>query len=140
MKSITILFFTILAIISCKSVELNPNDIVGKWKPSLYIPYNSNNNTWGKAFPIDSLSRTQIIEFSSESKFLINGKSGGSCCNAGNKYTISVNEISFSDLNFNCLATQYCYNCAKWTIEKLDDETLILEECNNRKIQYVKTK
>lgn len=140
MKSIIIVCFTFLVIISCKSIEINPNDIIGKWLPSLYIPYNSKDDTWGKAYPVNSLSKNYIIEFTNDNKFLINGKPGGACCYAGDKYSISGNEIIFSELNFNCLATQFCYNCGKWTIEKLDSETLILEECNKRKIQYIKTK
>jgi hypothetical protein len=139
MKSLVIICFTFLIIISCKSIEINPTDIIGKWRPSLYIPYNFKDDTWGKAYPIDSLSKNYIIEFTNDNKFLINGKSGGVCCYAGDKYSISENGITFSELSLNGCQNVFCYNCAKWTIEKLDSETLILEECNKRKIQYIKT-
>jgi hypothetical protein len=139
MKSIIIVCFTFLVITSCKSIEINPTDIIGKWQPQYFIPYNSKDDTRGKAFPIDSLSKNYIIEFTNDNKFLINGKPGGSCCSAGDKYSISGNEINFSELSLRGCQNVFCANCSKWTIEKLDSETLILEECGKRKIQYIKT-
>jgi hypothetical protein len=140
MKKIAILFFTILAIISCKSIEISPTDIIGKWQPQYLIPYNFNDNTWGKAILVDSLSNNYVLEFTDEGEFLINGKSGGSCCSAGDKYSISGNEINFSELSLRGCQNVFCANCSKWNIEKVNNETLILEECGKRKIQYVKTK
>ncbi len=140
MKSIIIICFVFLFIISCKSIEINPTDIIGKWQPSLYIPYNSKDDTWGKAFPIDSLSKKYIIDFTNDNKFLINGKPGGSCCSAGDKYSISGNEINFSELTGRGCAYVFCKTCTTWNIDKVGNETLILEECGKYKIQYVKTK
>jgi hypothetical protein len=139
MKSINILLFIILAIISCKSIEINPNDIIGKWQPQYFIPYNFNDNTWEKARLVDSLSSNYVLEFTSEGKFLINGKPGGSCCSAGDKYEISGYEITFTELSLNGCQYVYCYNCAKWTILTVNNEILILEECGKRKIQYLRT-
>jgi hypothetical protein len=150
MKTITILFFTILVVMSCKSKDMHliPTDnalqtnplLLSKWQPQYYIPYNSNDNTWGKAKAVDSLSKTFIIEFTKDSQFLINGKPGGGCCYAGDKYSAIENEISFPEPSYKGCQSAYCRNCGKWAIEKVDEQTLILEECNNRKIQYVKTK
>lgn len=140
MKLITILFFTILIVISCKSVEISPTDVIGKWQPQYYIPYNFKDNTWGKAILVDSLSNNYVLEFADQGEFLINGKLGGSCCYAGDKYEISGNEIAFSDLSINGCQNIYCYNCAKWTIEEVNEQILIIEECDKRKIQYIKTK
>jgi hypothetical protein len=140
MKSITILFFTILVIISCQSVEISPTDIIGKWQPQYFIPYNFNNNTWEKARFLDSLSNNYILEFTNEGEFLINGKPGGSCCSAGDKYSVSGNEINFSEFAGRGCTYVFCKTCTTWNIEKVSNETLILEECGKRKIQYVKTK
>ena len=141
MKLTAVLLITILAIISCKSVEINPTDIIGKWKPQYLIPYNFNDDTWGKATLVDSLSNNYVFEFTTDGKFLINGKPGGSCCSAGDKYSISGNEMTFSELlsSKDC-QNVFCAKCSKWNIDKITNETLILEECNKRKIQYLKTK
>ena len=140
MKLTAILFFTILTVFSCKSVEINPTDIIGKWQPALYIPYNFNDNTWGKAQSIDSLSKTFIIEFTNDNQFLVNGKPGGGCCYAGDKYSAIENIISFIEPSYKGCQNSYCMNCGKWIIEKVNEQTLILEECSKRKIQYIKTK
>lgn len=62
MKSIIILFLLFLVIISCKSNEISPADIVGKWKSiSQILEHDINGN-----YVLQPIS---IIEFTSDRQF-----------------------------------------------------------------------
>ncbi len=136
MKSIIILFLLFLVIISCKSNEISPADIVGKWKSiSQILEHDINGN-----YVLQPIS---IIEFTSDRQFLNNGRLGAGCCYAGNKYTLSENKIIFIEQSDNgCtkgVATD-CDPCTKfWVVDKMEGDTLIFTMCSTKR-KYVKVK
>lgn len=140
MKSLTILFFTILVVFSCKSVEPDPTNIVGKWKfTGIYQSLSSGGNfgDWQKSITI---SANPILEFTNNGYFLKDGKSGAECCTFGDKYSFSGNKISFTELSrSDYCARVNCYNCTNVIIEKIDADSLILNECY-RKNKYVRVR
>lgn len=140
MKSITILLFLLLVITSCKSVELDPTNIVGKWKfTDIYQSKSSSGNfgNWQKSITI---SGNPILEFTKNGYFLKDGKPGAECCTFGDKYNLSGNKISFTELSRSpsCKLIN-CYNCVEVIIEKIDADSLILNECY-LKNKYVRVK
>ncbi len=140
MKAIKILFLTFLIIISCKSVELDPTSIVGKWKFTGITKYRNTGGTFGDWNIDKTYSDGSIFEYTSGGRFLKNGKSGAECCTFGDKYSLSGNKISFTEFSrSDYCASVSCYNCSDIIIEKIDADSLILSECY-RKNKYVRVK
>ena len=137
MKLIT-LFISIL-LIACKSNEMNPSDIIGKWEFTRITQYQNTDGSWTpwRVNPTFLKEPPLIYEFTNNSIFLKNGYAGADCCNSGNKYRIANNEIIFSD--FLVCPTVRCGKPQNWIITEIKGDTLILEEFNTRS-KYVKIK
>jgi hypothetical protein len=143
MKAIAI-FFSIL-LVACTSKEdsltifdvVNIN-IVGKWAPTYFTQTKNADGTFGEWHRINTFVALPVYEFTSDGQFLTDGKPAANCCFAGNKYSVAVNKISFTEI-MNC-PNALCVACpASWTINEIKGDTLILEECMARN-KFVKTK
>jgi hypothetical protein len=132
------LFISIL-LIACKSNDINPSNIIGKWRFTGITQYQNADGSWipwrvNQTFLKDP---PLIYEFTNNGIFLRNGQSGADCCNSGNKYRVANNEIIFSD--FLACPTVRCGKPQNWIIIEIKNDTLILEKYSVR-YKYTKTK
>jgi hypothetical protein len=133
-------FFALLfsIFISCKSkeveiiIDVDPSLVIGKWVSTNIVKYKNNDGSWKNWEQIDDSSALSIYEFKNEGSFIRDGKPGGDCCccSGGDRYSISKNVISFTSTLGKCVAMD-CGEpfCDRWKIEKIDVDTLILNEC-----------
>ena len=136
-KSFVILAFFFLWIFSCKTkedIEPNPTGLVGKWVDTGRMQSQNADGTWSYWYVLETFAAVpvSIWEFTSDGRFLRDGKAGAECCFAGNKYAVSGNEITFSELAQPCMGI-FCINCKNWSYELTDSNTLILNECYVKK-------
>lgn len=136
MKLITL--FISLLLIACTSKDINPKEIVGKWAPNYMLQTKNADGSWGDWVTINTLIALPVIEFTSDGRFLTDGKPGANCCYAGNKYSISGNTINFTE-KLNCPNIS-CVSNSGWIIYSLKSDTLILETNNGARNKYTKTK
>jgi hypothetical protein len=139
MKKSPLFIFIFLMIISCKSSEIDPTSIVGKWAFTGITQSNKFDGTFGpwRVNPTFVAVPNSFWEFTKDGCFFRNDKPGAECCSGGNKYNVSGKKISFTETlacpNVNCLA------CSGWQIEKVDADTLILDQCYGKN-KYVRIK
>lgn len=139
-KPFVILAFFFLWIFSCKTkedIELNPTGLVGKWVDSGRVQSQNADGTWSYWYVLETFAAVpvSIWEFTSDGRFLKDGKDGGTCCSAGNKYVVAGQYITFGAFAPPC-ANVLCKSCVDWTFNLSDKDTLVLEECSNRKEFY----
>ncbi|MES2516585.1 MAG: hypothetical protein V4585_00675 [Bacteroidota bacterium] len=139
MKAITLFISLLLIACTSKEDQLVPNDvnIIGKWAPTYQTQTRNADGTWGEWHQINTFVALPVYEFTSDGRFLTDGKPGANCCFAGNKYSVSGSKISFTEI-MSC-PTVYCVACADWTISEMKSDSLILEQCSARN-KYIKTK
>ena len=139
MKTIASIALIILFTMSCKSTQsLDPQTgIVGKWSPTYITQTRLANGTFEPWQRINTLVALPVYEFTSDGKFLKDGRSGASCCYSGSNYSISDSNILFTGLLV-CPGVK-CPSCAGWKIQEIKGDTLILEECSARN-KYVRIK
>ena len=125
-------------LIACTSKDINPKEIVGKWAPNYMLQTKNADGSWGDWVTINTLIALPVIEFTSDGRYLTDGKPGANCCYAGNKYSISGNIIDFTE-RFDDCSNFDCIPYAGWIIYSLKDNKLILE-INNTRSKYTKTK
>ena len=139
MRLITLIISLLL--IACKSNEINPSNIIGKWKSVGTFQSQNKDGTWSSWQVNETLciwgGNDFAYEFTSDSKFLRSGRPGADCCNAGNKYRVANNEIIFSD--FLACPTVKCGKPQNWIIIEIKNDTLILEKYSIRN-KYIKIK
>jgi hypothetical protein len=136
MKLITIIMFLLL--IACTSKEeIVPNTIIGKWAPTYITQTKQADGTFDAWHTINTLVALPIYEFTSDGRFLRDGKPGETCCSSGNKYSVSGSKINFTELSV-CPNVK-CALCEYWSIIEIKGDTLILDECFARN-KYIKTK
>jgi hypothetical protein len=139
MKKSPLFILIFLILISCKSSEIDPTSIIGKWEFTGITQYNKFDGTFSpwRVNPTFVAVPNSFWEFTKDGYFFRNGKPGAECCSGGNKYSVSGNKISFTETlgcpNVSCLA------CGGWQIEKIDVDTLILDECYGKN-KYVRKK
>jgi hypothetical protein len=131
MKKSPLFILIFLMLFSCKSSEIDPTSIVGKWAFTGITQSQNADGTWtpwhvNQIFCIRACY-PDSYEFTSDGRYLTDGKPGASCCYAGNKYSLYRNMITFSEL-LNC-PTVKCVKCDFWVIDKVDADTLILNQC-----------
>jgi hypothetical protein len=134
----TLLFATLIA---CKSNDINPSNIIGKWGFTGLAQSKNTDGTW-TAWQINETfciwgGNDFAYEFTSDSKFLRNGQPGADCCNSGNRYRVINNEIIFSD--FLVCPTVKCGKPQNWVVIEIKDDTLVLEKYSVR-YKYIKIK
>ena len=141
MKIISLITFTILIMISCKSIHIDPNGIIGKWQFTGIAQHQNSDGNWTPWRVNPTLLKTNpsIFEFTNDGYFLRNGKNGADCCFFGNKYTVKEHKISFSETlncpNVDCSARADCL-----LIKEIKGDTLILEYCGNLRNKLVRIK
>ncbi len=127
-----------LLLIACTSKEdIAPTTIVGKWVPAYMLQNKNADGTWGEWTTINTLIAIPVIEFTSDGRYLTDGKPGANCCSTGNKYSVSGNTIDFTE-RLSCPNVD-CIPYFAWTIYSLKDDMLILGT-NNARTKYTKTK
>ena len=130
----------VIAFVTCTSKEsMTPAsiDIVGKWKPTYLMQSRLANGTYEPWQTINTLVALPVYEFTSDGKFLKDGKSGASCCSSGNKFSMINSKITFTEL-LPCATA--CPVCDNWTIIEIKNDTLVLEECARVRNKFVRTK
>ena len=133
-----IILFASFLLIACTSKGINPTEIVGKWAPNYLLQTKNADGSWGDWVTINTLIALPVIEFTSDGRYLTDGKPGANCCYAGNKYSISGNTIDFTE-RFGC-PTVDCTPYAGWIIYSLKDDKLVLEINNGARNKYTKIK
>jgi hypothetical protein len=137
-KTLLLTIFCFFSLIGCKSKEtIDPTGLVGKWVATGQIQSKNADGTWSDWYVLQTFAAepVSIWEFTSDGRFLRDGKDGGTCCFAGNKYTIMGNKITFTELPPPC-PNVFCVTCTNWSFEFSNKDTLVLEECSSRKEFY----
>lgn len=140
MKIIIPLVVISLLFHACNWNDIKPKKLQNKWQPTYLIQNKDAEGNWGPWVTLDSVEigvPLPVIEFTADGRFLRDGKNGAECCRAGNKYRVSGNKIIFSDTKSCPLV--YCVECERWIIEKLETDTLELEQCYT-KFKYFRQK
>jgi hypothetical protein len=137
MKKIYLFALLFLVFISCKlkeieiTIDVDPSFVIGKWVSTNVVKYKNNDGSWKNWEERSGSSTLSIYEFKSEGSFIRDGKPGGNCCccSGGDRYSISKNVITFTSTLGKCPAMDCGGFCNNWRIEKIDADTLILNEC-----------
>lgn len=137
MKSLITIFGLAFILFACDSSKIKPKDLIGEWEHTYQIQTKNADGTWSAWSFITVYVALSNIEFTRDGKFLRGGQPGADCCSAGNLYTVNKNVITFSDF-LSCPQVR-CMDCHEWTINSLEDDTLVLESCNTR-TKYVRAK
>jgi hypothetical protein len=125
-------------LIACTSKEdITPASIVGKWSPTYITQTRQADGTFDAWHRINTFAPLPVYEFTSDRRFLKDGKSGASCCLSGSKYTIAGNSITFAE-TLSCPNVD-CKPCSDWKVDSIKSDTLVLDECFTRN-KYVKLK
>lgn len=129
----------LLSLASCKTKEeINPNSLVNKWIATGQMQIKKSDGTWSDWYMPQAITSItpSVWEFTKGGDFLRNGKAGGECCFAGNKYQLADKQITFSD---HCPLVDCAFICSPWKIEYLKNDTLVIERCTTRN-QFVRVK
>ena len=132
MNKSRLLILLFVALISCKSNDINPSDLIGKWGFTEITQYQNINRNWTPWRVNQTLLKSipSIYEFTSDGNFLRDGQPGADCCDTGNKFRVVNNEINFSD--FLPCPTVRCAKPQNWIIVQIKEDTLILEKYSIR--------
>lgn len=123
--------FVALFLIACTSKEdIAPASVVGKWAPTYITQTRQADGTFDAWHRINTFAPLPVYEFTSDGRFLKDGKSGASCCLSGSGYNISGNSITFTE-TLNCPNVD-CKPCLNWKVDTIKGDTLILDECFTR--------
>ncbi len=138
MKLLTL--FILLLVIACNSKDsiMPTTDIVGKWSPTYITQTKNVDGTWEPFHTINTLMALPVYEFTSDGRFLRDGKDGADCCTSGSKYSITNNIITFTERQ--TCPTVRCMSCENWTVIEIKNDTLILEECARVRNKFVRIK
>jgi hypothetical protein len=136
---LTTLFLSIL-LIACTSKDsiIPTTDIVGKWSPTYITQTKNAAGNWEPFYTINTSVALPVYEFTSDGRFLRDGKDGADCCTSGSKYTIVNDKITFTERQI--CPTVKCILCENWAIIEIKNDTLILEECARVRNKFVRVK
>jgi hypothetical protein len=136
MKLTTLIISFLL--MACTSKDIDPTSIVGKWSPTYITQTKNADGTWESFHKINTFVALPVYEFTSDGRFLRDGKDGADCCTSGSKYSITNNIITFTERQI--CPTIKCISCDNWAIVEIKNDTLILEECARVRNKYVRIK
>ncbi len=129
-----------IACTSKQSITPTSTDIVGKWSPTYFTQNRLADGTWEPFHQINTLIALPVYEFTSDGRFLKDGKDGATVCFSGSKYKVSSdNKITFTERHPDEAKTN-CIGCENWAVIEIKNETLILEECGRVRNKFVRTK
>lgn len=141
MKILCLSLISFLIFLSCKTKEdIAPDGLVGKWVATGLTQSMNQDSTWSawRVNPTFAAVTPSIWEFTNNGKFLRDGKPAAECCFAGNRYAVSGNKITFTEIEGDC-ANFRCITCYDWDFTKESDDTLVLRQCTTRN-QFVRVK
>jgi hypothetical protein len=140
MKKISLIIVAILFLMSCKSTEMSnfTSTIIGKWLPTYLTQRRNPDGSWEEWKRIQTFVPLPTYEFTSDGRFLRDGKDGADCCTSGSKYSITNSIITFTERQ--TCPTVRCIACDNWTVIEIKNDTLILEECATVRSKFVKQK
>lgn len=130
MKTFIKLFVFVFAFAACQKDAVVPEKLIGKWNHTYQMQIKTTDGTWSSWQIITTFAALPQIEFTSNGRFLSDGKEGADCCYAGNKFKVVNEKIIFSDLKSCPYAS--CMPCTEWGIPRLDSDTLVVESCMTR--------
>ena len=139
MKLITLIISLLL--IACTSKDsITPisNGIVGRWSPTYITQTKNTDDSYEPFHQINTLVALPMYEFTSNGRFLRDGKDGADCCTSGSKYTVADNKITFTERQ--TCPTVKCISCDNWAIIEIKNDTLVLEECARVRNKFVRIK
>jgi len=136
MKRLILSISITIGLLSCQS-DISPKKLIGVWAPTYQIQNKEANGKWGRWITINTLMAIPDMEFTASGDFLRDGKPGAACCSAGNKYTLSGNTITFSEIK-DCPNVD-CSLSYQWKIHELTSKFLILEFGESRS-KYARVK
>lgn len=141
MKALSLVTLAILFLFACKSTDsIDPQTgIIGKWTPSYIRQTRMLNGSWREWQQINTLVALPVYEFTSDGRFLRDGKPGASICTSGSRYKVSGDKITFTERDPGEISAD-CIPCENWTVYTLTETLLILEECGVVRNQFVKQK
>lgn len=141
MKSLSLITLTILFVLACKSTEsIDPQmGIIGKWNPSYITQTRNSDGSWGEWHQINTLVALPVYEFTSDGRFLRDGKPGASICTSGSRYKVAGDKITFTE-SYSGIVNVDCVACENWTVYTLTETLLILEECGGVRNKFAKQK
>jgi hypothetical protein len=142
MKTIASTIMTVMLFIACTSKEADftpiSNAIVGKWSPTYITQSRKADGTWEPFVVINTFVALPIYEFTSDGRFLRDGKDGADCCTSGSKFSVVDKVITFTERQ-SC-PTVKCPPCNNWQVIEIKNDTLLLEECERVRSKFVKIK
>jgi hypothetical protein len=138
MKLITLIISLLLMACTSKDSITPTTGIVGKWSPTYTTQTKNADGNWEPFYIINTLVALPVYEFTSDGRFLRDGKDGADCCTSGNKYTIANNIITFTERQI--CPTVKCILCENWAVIEIKNDTLILEECARVRNKFVRIK
>lgn len=136
MKLITPIISILLMACTSKESIIPSTGIVSKWSPIYFTQTKNADGKWEPFIRINTLVALPVYEFTSDGRFLRDGKEGADCCTSGNKYTILDNKITFTERQ--TCPTVKCVSCDNWAIIEIKNDTLILEECERVRNKFVR--
>jgi hypothetical protein len=138
MKLTTLIIPLLLIACTSKDSIMPTTEIVGKWSPTYLTSTKNADGTWTPFYTINTFVALPTYEFTSDGRFLRDGKDGADCCTSGSKYTVVDGKITFTERQI--CPTVKCIVCDNWAIIEIKNDTLILEECANVRNKFVKQK
>ena len=126
---------------ACKSTEsIDPQTgIIGKWTPSYITQIRNPDGSWGEWHQINTLIALPVYEFTSDGRFLRDGKPGAALCTSGSRYKVTGDKITFTERHTDEQLAS-CVSCENWAIIEIKNNILILEECARIRNKFVRTK
>jgi hypothetical protein len=134
-----IISLLLMACTSKDSITPTSTDIVGKWSPTYFTQSKNANGTWEPFHKINTFVALPVYEFTSDGRFLRDGKPGALICTSGSKYKVSGDKITFTERDPGEVSVD-CIPCENWAIVEVNSESLILEECARVRNKFVRTK
>ena len=129
MKNILSLVLVVL-LAACGENNIKPNELVGKWENTYEKRTKVENGEWTDWETINYYILLPSLEFTNDGDILWAGEKPTGCCTF-TKYELKNKTINLSvpPVNASC-ATVDCAACNEWTIEKLSDNILELNRCD----------
>ncbi|WP_341224543.1 hypothetical protein [uncultured Arcticibacterium sp.] len=129
MKSILSLVLVIL-LAACGGNNIKPKALVGEWENAYEKRRKDAKGEWSDWTTVTTYILLPSLEFTSDGDILWGGHTPTGCCTF-TKYKVNKKTIKLSvpPVNASCAAVN-CAACHEWTIEKLSNDILELNRCD----------
>jgi hypothetical protein len=138
MKTIIILILGIGIMMGCKSDNISPVEIEGKWNNSYQIQTKVAKGKWSEWTTINTLVALPTLEFTNDAKILWDSKQSDYCCVPRTYKIKDGNILTYTSGTFNC-ELALCVAYKDWVIEKITSDTLEINQFYT-KVRYLRAK